>query len=68
MSLLPEDRDSAVILTLWQDEESLKASEKGVFAEANRKVSDLLEKPPASKKFRVYSTELFQHIENTSII
>jgi quinol monooxygenase YgiN len=67
MSLLShDDSNSTVILTLWQDEESLNASEKGVFAEAAKKVEALLEKPPVFKNFRVYSTELFQRIEKTA--
>jgi quinol monooxygenase YgiN len=68
MSLLAEDPDHAVILTLWQDEESLSASEKGVFAEAKQKVTDFLKNPPVTRKFRVYSTELFQCLENKDVI
>jgi quinol monooxygenase YgiN len=48
---------------LWKDEESLKASEKEVFAGAVSKVQDLLESPPHIENLRVFSTELFQRSE-----
>jgi heme-degrading monooxygenase HmoA len=64
MSLLPnEDHDQAVILSLWQDEEALKASEKGAFAELTKRMGHFLAKPPTSESFRVFSTELFQRHE-----
>jgi len=44
MSLLSkEDLTAAVVLTIWQDEEALEASEKGVFADAIKKVQGLLQ-------------------------
>jgi len=68
MSLLPqEDPNNAVVLTLWQDEESRKASEKGVFAQTTQKIQKYLEKPPVSKNYRIFSTELFQRIEKEAI-
>jgi heme-degrading monooxygenase HmoA len=61
MSLLSYDDPNAVtILTLWQDEDTLKKSEQEVFARATQKVQDVLEKPPKLENYRVYSTELFQ--------
>jgi heme-degrading monooxygenase HmoA len=61
MSLLSyEDPNALTVLTLWQDEESMKMSEKGVFAQAIRKVQDSLERPPRIENYRVYSTQLFQ--------
>lgn len=61
MSLLShEDPDLATILTLWQDEEALKKSEKEVFARAIKKVQDSLESSPRIENYRVFSTELFQ--------
>jgi len=64
MSLLSkEDPNAAVVLTLWQDEESLEASEKGVFAEAVTKVKSLLDVSPRVENYRVFSTELFQHFK-----
>ena len=61
MSLLSyEDPNALTVLTLWQDEESMKMSEKGVFAQAIKKVQDQLESPPRIENYRVYSTQLFQ--------
>ena len=57
MSLLSyEDPNSATILTLWQDEKSLKASEKEVFAQAIEKVKDSIEKPPALQNLSIFSS------------
>ncbi|MCW3996075.1 MAG: antibiotic biosynthesis monooxygenase [Candidatus Bathyarchaeota archaeon] len=68
MSLLShEDVNSAVILTLWQDEDSLRATEKGIFAKAIKKVKYSLTKPPEVKNFRVFSTELFQRLEKSTL-
>lgn len=68
MSLLPkEEPNTVLVLTLWQDEESRQASEKGVFAQTTLKIQKYLEKPPASKNYRVFSTELFQRIERAHI-
>jgi heme-degrading monooxygenase HmoA len=64
MSLLPnEDPNQAVILSLWQDEEALNASEKGAFVELANRLEVFLAKPPTSRSFRVFSTELFQRHE-----
>ena len=64
LSLLSQvDPNAATVLTLWQDEESLKASEMGVYAQAVRKVQAFLEKSPTTENFRVFSTELFQHFK-----
>ncbi len=61
MSLLShEDPEYATVLTLWQDEDALKKSEKDVFARAIKKVADSLESSPKIENYRVYSTELFQ--------
>ena len=64
MSLLSkENSNSATVLTLWQDEQALEASEKGVFTKAIAKVQALLESPPRVENFRVFSTELFQNFK-----
>ncbi len=64
MSLVSQDNaNSAVILTLWQDQAALEASEKGVFTQATQEVKEWLEKPPTTSNFRVFSTELFQRLE-----
>jgi quinol monooxygenase YgiN len=64
MSLLSnEDPNTAIVLTLWQDEETLKQTETGTLQDAVRKVQDALESPPCIENFKVYSTELFQRSE-----
>ena len=64
MSLLSQDDPNAsIILTLWQDEECLVASEKEVFAGGVIKVQDSLESPPHVERLRVFSTELLQRSE-----
>jgi quinol monooxygenase YgiN len=64
MSLLSNrDANEAVILSLWQDQESLDASEKGAYATLTKHLEPYLAKPPANESFRVFSTELFQRQE-----
>ncbi len=66
MSLLSQETaTTAVILSLWQDEDALNASEKGAFVELTKKMAPFLDKPPATKSFRVFSTELFQRHEKS---
>jgi len=64
MSLLcNEDPNRVTVLTLWQDEESLKKSELGVFTRATQKVQDQLERPPRIENYKVFSTQLFQRTQ-----
>jgi heme-degrading monooxygenase HmoA len=64
MSLLSrEDPNTATVLTLWQDEETLKKTEGGTLQDAVKKVQNSLESPPCIENFRVFSTELFQRAE-----
>lgn len=61
LSLLTyKNPNAATVLTLWQDENALNASEQKVYADAIRKVQNLLENLPVTSHFRVFSTELFQ--------
>jgi hypothetical protein len=60
ISLLSQDLNSATILTLWADLDSLKRSEKGVFSQAIKRVQDSLACPPQIENFMVFRTELFQ--------
>ena len=61
LSLISRDNpNAAIFLTLWNDEESLRASESGVFAEATKKVDKHLEGPPKVDNYRVFSAELLQ--------
>ncbi len=64
MSLLShDDPDVAVVLTLWQDEETLKKTETGTIQKAIQNVQDSLLSPPKIENFRAYSTELLQRSE-----
>ncbi len=58
--LSKEDPNKATVITLWQDEESIEASEIGVFSSAISKAKEYLEADPQLEHFRVFSTELFQ--------
>jgi quinol monooxygenase YgiN len=50
-----EDPNLVTILTLWQDEEALKASEKAVFAQAKEKVKDSLKGPAKLENYQIFS-------------
>ena len=50
-----DDANLAKTLTLWQDEESLKASEKGLIAEALEKLKDKLQSDPTVENYRLFS-------------
>jgi quinol monooxygenase YgiN len=64
MSLLShEDPNTATVLTLWQDEETLKKTASGTLQDAVKKVQASLVSPPCIENFRVFSTELFQRSE-----
>ncbi len=45
----------AKTLTMWQDEESLKASEKGLIAEAMAKLKEQLQNPPTVENYQIFS-------------
>ena len=61
MSMLStQEPNTATILTLWQDQETLQKSEKAVFANAIKMVKDSLENSPRTENYKVYSTELLQ--------
>jgi heme-degrading monooxygenase HmoA len=53
-----KEKDLAVILTFWEDEESLVASERAVYDKTVDKIYSLLERKPDVEKYRVFSTEL----------
>jgi quinol monooxygenase YgiN len=61
LALISRDNpNAALFLTMWSDEESLNASETGVFKEAMEKAQEFLEKAPAVDNYRVFSAELKQ--------
>ena len=64
LSLLSsEDKNLAAVLTLWRDEDTLRKSEKGVFAEVTKRIQDSLKDQPQVSHYRVFSTEMFQRFE-----
>jgi heme-degrading monooxygenase HmoA len=50
-----DDKNVAVIMTLWEDEESLTESEKTIFSPAIEKINYYLEKAPEVEHFRLHS-------------
>ncbi len=55
-----EDSNTAVVITLWQDQEALDRTEAGNIREATGAVQDSIQTPPQVEHFRVFSTELYQ--------
>jgi heme-degrading monooxygenase HmoA len=59
VSLLSRDeKDVAVVLTFWEDEESLIASERAVYDKIVDKIYHLLEETPDVERYKVFTTEL----------
>lgn len=54
----PEDQDAAILITLWEDEESLLASRESVFEEAMRDVGQYTAAPPEVKALHVHSADI----------
>jgi heme-degrading monooxygenase HmoA len=52
------EKDVALVLTFWADDESLMASERAVYDKVVDKIYHLLEKQPEVEYYRVFSTEL----------
>lgn len=55
-----DDPNTGIIITLWDNEESLKASEALVFETALQRVKDYLAVAPKPGNHRVFSAELRQ--------
>jgi len=51
--LTKSDPNSAMFLALWDSEEDLKASEKGIYAKVSGKAMSLAEGPPELKNLEV---------------
>lgn len=56
--LSADDPDSGIIITLWESEETLKASGKGVFQDAVKKLEQFVASPPDVKNYKLDSAEL----------
>ncbi len=52
------DTDAAVIITLWDTEDDLESSGKGVFQETINKIKPLLASAPEIKNYKEVSAEL----------
>lgn len=53
-----EDQDAAILITLWEDEESLQASRESIFKDAMQDVERYTASPPEVKKLHVHSAEI----------
>ena len=61
LSLLSRDDPNAgLVITLWTDDASFKASESGVFRSAIEKVKENLKEPPMLERLTVFTIELKQ--------
>jgi len=59
MQLLSDDApDCATIITLWESEDALKASAKGVFKDATKMLEQYVDSPPSVSNFKVTDVEL----------
>jgi len=56
--LSTDDPDSGIIICLWESEDALKASAKGVFQDAVKKLEQFVAAPPDVKNYKVDSAEL----------
>ena len=56
--LSTDDPDSGIIITLWESEETLKASGKGVFQDTVKKMEQFVASPPDVKNYKVDGAEL----------
>jgi len=63
LSLLSKDEPNVgMVISLWNDEDSIKASASGVFASAIDKFKDSLKEPPIVERLTVFTAELTQLI------
>jgi len=58
MLLSTDDPNEAKFMAIWDSEEALKASEKGVYSKVSGKAMPLAEKPPELKHFEIPSALL----------
>ena len=53
-----DDPNVGIVITLWTDEEALKASENEVFKLAVQKILEYTAEPPTVQNFRLFTAEL----------
>lgn len=54
----PEDQDAAILITLWEDEQSLQASRESILEEAIRDTEQYRAVPPDVKALHVHSADI----------
>ena len=60
MLLSRDDPNTAIVIGLWADEESLKASEERVMEAAKQRMAELVSGLPKTEYYRVFSFETKQ--------
>ncbi len=53
-----DDPNVGIIITLWNDEEALQASEADVFKSSVQKISEYVAEPPIMQNYRLFTAEL----------
>jgi quinol monooxygenase YgiN len=56
--LSTSDSDSAIIITLWADENAMQASSKEVFSDAIKAIEQFVVNPPNVRNFKLTEAEL----------
>jgi quinol monooxygenase YgiN len=56
--LSKEDSDSAIIITLWADENAMQASSKAVFTDAIKTIEQYTVNPPNVRNFKLSEAEV----------
>ncbi len=55
-----ENHEAGIIMTLWDNEESLNASSEGIFKATTQRLEPYVVGPPEVKNYRTFSAELRQ--------
>jgi quinol monooxygenase YgiN len=53
-----DDPDAALLITLWENEDRLKASRSGIFKDATANIEKYIESPPEVKNYVLDSAEV----------
>jgi heme-degrading monooxygenase HmoA len=56
--LSDDDPDAAIVITLWEDEETRSASQRGIFQGATQDMERYLTGPPDVKNYRVREIQI----------
>jgi quinol monooxygenase YgiN len=56
--LSTEDSDSAIIITLWTDQNTMQASSKAVFSDAIKAIEQYTVNPPNVRNFKLSEAEI----------